>query len=117
VDPETELTPADGPRVCSIADALELVGDRWSLLVIREIGFGVTRFNDIQRLTGAPREMLSARLRKLEEAGVVTRARYREHPPRYEYQLSEAGQALLPVLTSLRTWGERYATPQLTRRG
>ncbi len=46
----------DGPRVCSIADALQLVGDRWSLLVVREIGFGVTRFNDIQRLTGAPRE-------------------------------------------------------------
>jgi DNA-binding HxlR family transcriptional regulator len=97
--------------LCSIADALHLVGDRWSLLIVREVGFGVTRFNDIKRLTGAPREVLAARLRKLEEVGVLTRTPYNQHPPRYEYRLTGAGRALLPVLRSLRKWGEQFATP------
>jgi len=109
--PELEPTRLDGPRVCSIADALELVGDRWSLLVLRELGFGVRRFNDIRQNTGAPRETLSARLRKLEDAGVIARRRYSEHPPRDEYVLTEAGLAITPVLRSLREWGEQFATP------
>jgi DNA-binding HxlR family transcriptional regulator len=106
---ESELMRPDGTRVCPIADALELIGDRWALLVVREIGFGVHRFTDIQRNTGAPREMLTARLRKLEDVGILTRTRYSEHPPRYEYTLTEAGRALVPVLRSLRRWGEKYA--------
>jgi DNA-binding HxlR family transcriptional regulator len=108
-----EPTVLDGPRECSIADALELVGDRWSLLVLREIGFGVRRFSDIRTNTGAPRETLTARLRKLEDAGVIERRRYSQHPPRDEYLLTDAGRALTPVLTSLRKWGERYATPRV----
>lgn len=118
VSSNSELTPdlgpglqANGPRVCSIADALELVGDRWSLLVLREIGFGVRRFSDILRNTGAPRETLTVRLRKLEDAGVIDRRRYSAHPPRDEYTLTDAGEALGPVLRSLREWGERYAAP------
>jgi DNA-binding HxlR family transcriptional regulator len=106
---ESELMRPDGTRECPIADAVELIGDRWSLLVVREIGFGVRRFTEIQRNTGAPREMLTARLRKLEESGVITRQQYSQHPPRYDYTLTEAGQALVPVLRSLRQWGERYA--------
>lgn len=106
---DPELTNADGTRICPIADALELIGDRWSLLVVREIGFGVRRFTDIQRNTGAPREMLTARLRKLEDVGVIARERYSDHPPRHEYRLTEAGRALLPVLRGLRRWGEKYA--------
>jgi DNA-binding HxlR family transcriptional regulator len=98
--------------VCGIADALELVGDRWALLALREIGFGVTRFNDIQVNTGAPRASLSARLRGLEAAGLIERRRYREHPPRDEYRLTEAGHDLGPVLRELRIWGERHASPQ-----
>ena len=105
----SELMRPDGTRECPIADAVELIGDRWSLLVIREIGFGVRRFTEIQRNTGAPREMLTARLRKLEDSGVITRQQYSEHPPRYDYTLTEAGQALVPVLRSLRQWGEEYA--------
>ena len=97
--------------MCAIADALEIIGDRWSLLILRELGFEVTRFNDIRKNTGAPRETLTARLRKLEDGGVITRYRYSEHPPRDEYLLTDAGQALIPVLRSLRIWGERYATP------
>ncbi len=99
------------PRVCSIADALEVVGERWSLLVLREISFGVHRFTDIQVNTGAPRETLALRLRKLEEAGVIERRQYSDHPPRDEYLLTHAGRELTPVLTALREWGERHVTP------
>jgi DNA-binding HxlR family transcriptional regulator len=102
---------ADGVRICSIADALELIGDRYTMLVLREIALGFGRFNDIRRHTGAPRETLTLRLRRLEQAGVVARRRYREHPPRDEYVLTEAGVALEPVLRELRAWGERYVTP------
>jgi DNA-binding HxlR family transcriptional regulator len=97
------------PRVCPIADALELIGDRWSLLVLREIFFGVTRFGDIRTNTGAPRETLTARLRKLEESGVLERRPYSDRPPRDEYLLTPAGRELAPVLTELRHWGLAHA--------
>jgi DNA-binding HxlR family transcriptional regulator len=100
----------DGPRACPIADSLELVGDRWSLLVLRELGFGVLRFNDIRRHTGIARDRLSNRLRQLEQDGLIARRLYHEHPPRYEYVPTEAGQALTPVLRALRQWGETYLT-------
>jgi DNA-binding HxlR family transcriptional regulator len=106
---KSEPTRTDGPRACKVADALGVVGDRWSLLVIRELTFGVRRFSDIQHNTGAPRQILTARLRKLETAGVIARRRYRAHPPRDEYVLTDAGRALKPVLTSLREWGEQFA--------
>jgi DNA-binding HxlR family transcriptional regulator len=114
VEPTVDLGPGlevpGAPRVCSIARALELVGDRWSLLVLREINFGVRRFNDIRRNTGAPRDTLTTRLRELEEHGVIERRRYSEHPPRDEYVLTEAGNAITPVLRSLRQWGDRFAS-------
>jgi DNA-binding HxlR family transcriptional regulator len=103
-----EPTRLDAPRKCKIADSLAIVGDRWSLLVIREITFGVRRFSDIRANTGAPREILTNRLRKLEQAGVIERQRYNERPPRDEYVLTSAGRGLKPVLRSLRQWGERY---------
>ena len=98
----------DGPRVCSVARTLEVVGDRWSLLVIREAFLGNHRFDAIQRRTGAPRDILAARLRKLVEAGVLERRRYQERPPRDEYHLTEAGRELQPVITALRQWGDRH---------
>jgi DNA-binding HxlR family transcriptional regulator len=110
VSQKSEPTNLGAPRVCSIADALELVGERWSLLVLRELGFGVHRFKDIQVNTSAPRETLALRLRKLEEAGVIERRRYCDRPPRDEYVLTTAGRELSPVLTALREWGERHAT-------
>ena len=116
VEPSLEHDPGlrpDAPRVCSIADALDLVGERYSLLILREIGFGVHRFNDIRHNTGAPRETLAIRLRKLEDVGVISRRRYSEHPPRDEYLLTEAGEALMPVLRQLRGWGERFAAVPL----
>src|ERR1700743_3122140 len=111
VSQKSEPSNLGRPRICSIADALEVVGERWSLLVLREISFGVHRFTDIQVNTGAPREPLALRLRKLEEAGVIERRQYSDHPPRDEYLLTPAGRELTPVLTALREWGERHVTP------
>lgn len=108
---KNESTGPRAPRLCPIADALGVVGERWSLLVVRELGFGVHRFKDIQINTGAPRETLSLRLRKLEEAGIIERRRYCDRPPRDEYLLTDVGRDLIPVLTALRVWGERYVGP------
>ena len=97
------------PRRCSIANALDVIGEKWSLLVIRELFLGVRRFNDIAANTGAPRDILTARLRRLEELGVITRQEYSERPPRYEYRLTDAGKDLRPVIMALRQWGEDHA--------
>jgi DNA-binding HxlR family transcriptional regulator len=109
VSPKSKATPSPGPRVCGISDALSVVGDRWALLVLRELDSGVHRFNDIQANTGAPRDRLATRLRELEEAGLITRRRYSERPPRDEYLLTSAGSAIGPVLSELQIWGETYA--------
>ncbi|MEV6399807.1 winged helix-turn-helix transcriptional regulator [Streptomyces sp. NPDC051907] len=95
-------------RPCSIALSLQVVGEKWSLLAVREISFGNRRFGEIARNTGAPRDVLTVRLRHLESVGVLTRRQYQEHPPRYEYHLTEAGQDLQVVLTTLRAWGDRW---------
>jgi DNA-binding HxlR family transcriptional regulator len=95
--------------VCGIADALDVVGDRFALLVLREVGLGVHRFSEIRANTGAPRDTLTVRLRQLEQAGLITRRRYQEHPARDEYILTEPGEAIGPVLAALRAWGERWA--------
>src|SRR6201985_3369522 len=95
-------------RPCSVAAALNLIGEKWALLAVREITFGNTRFDAIARNTGAPRDRLAARLRALEAGGVVTRRQDSEHPPRYEYELTEAGQELRGVLTALRAWGDKW---------
>jgi DNA-binding HxlR family transcriptional regulator len=106
-----ESQDAPSRRVCSAADALSVVGDRYSLLIVREIGFGYRRFQDIAGFTGAPRDVLSARLRKLEKMGVLERRLYSEHPPRYEYHLTEKGIQLRPALLALKEWGDRYLHP------
>jgi DNA-binding HxlR family transcriptional regulator len=99
------------PRRCSITDALSIVGDRYALLIAREIRYGRTRFTDIAATTGAPRDVLTARLRKLEEAGVIERRRYSERPPRYEYLLTPSGNELHPILLALKEWGDRNCNP------
>jgi DNA-binding HxlR family transcriptional regulator len=107
-----------GVRPCSLAAALEVLGERWSLLAVREIGYGVHRFARIAGYTGVSRDILADRLRKLEAAGVIERRQYSEHPPRYEYHLTEAGEELFPVTLALQQWGDKWAvdTPALTRR-
>lgn len=104
------IDTADLPgRPCSVAAALDVVGDRWSLLVVREVGFGHHRFSEILAGTGAPRDRLTARLKLLTEAGILERRPYSEHPPRSEYHLTEAGRGLGPVLHTLRQWGDEHA--------
>ena len=96
-------------RPCPAAAALEIVGDRWALLVIRELMLGNTRFAGIVADTGAPRDRVAARLRTLQDAGLITREAYQTGPPRYDYRLSESGRALRPVLDALLAWGRKHA--------
>jgi DNA-binding HxlR family transcriptional regulator len=98
------------PDPCSIARTLELVGEKWSLLVLREVFSGVRRFDDLRRRIGAPRQVLSARLSTLVDAGVLRRVPYREpgQRTRSEYRLTAAGMDLYPVLVALLRWGDRY---------
>ena len=99
---------ATTPRTCSAARALEVVGDRWSLLVLREVFLGTHRFEAMQANTGAPRDILAARLKKLVAHGVLEKRPYQERPQRFEYHATEAGRDLSPVVTALRQWGERH---------
>jgi DNA-binding HxlR family transcriptional regulator len=96
-------------RPCPIAAALDLVGERWALLVVREIALGETRFSDIVAGTGAPRDRIAARLKALEAAGVVSRTPYHDGPTRYEYRLTKSGGELIPVLDALLEWGKHHA--------
>ena len=101
---------ADLPgRPCPIAASLELVGERWALLVVRELSLGAHRFTDVQRGTGAPKDRLAARLRSLVEAGVVERRRGLPRDLGFEYHLTPSGRDLLPVLDALLVWGRTHA--------
>ena len=100
---------------CSIARTLELIGEKWTMLVLREAFNRVRRFDDMHRRIGAPRQVLSQRLGRLVSAGILTRVPYREpgQRTRYEYRLTDAGRDLYPVLVALNAWGSRYyADPQ-----
>jgi DNA-binding HxlR family transcriptional regulator len=95
---------------CSIARTLDLVGERWTLLVLREAYYGVRRFDDFVRALGCPRDVLSARLKSLVEEGILARKPYREpgKRERNEYQLTEKGAELFPALLALMHWGDRW---------
>ena len=111
--PDREGSPQDGhgARECSIAGALGVLGGRWTLLVLRELVFGVHRFDGIATATGAPRDMLTRRLRSLEAAGVVERRLYQDRPPRYEYHLTDVGRDAGEVLLALMAFGDRRVSP------
>lgn len=96
------------PRPCSIADTLAVVGEKYSLLVLREVFLGVRRFDAMVRGIGAPRDVLAARLKHLVEAGVLEKVAYSERPPRHEYVPTAAGLELQGVLHLLRQWGDRH---------
>ncbi|MEU3789105.1 winged helix-turn-helix transcriptional regulator [Streptomyces fructofermentans] len=100
---------------CSMARALEIIGERWTLLVIRDAFYGVRRYNDFLVHLGIPRAVLAARLRTLTGAGVLARHRYQESPPRDEYVLTERGQALWPTVRSLALWGRVHFTERQLR--
>jgi DNA-binding HxlR family transcriptional regulator len=93
---------------CPVARSLDIVGDRWSVMVLRELHMGATRFEEIQIQTEATPQMLATRLKSLEAAGMIARHPYSERPLRHEYRLTEKGKAFYPVLYALRAWGEEW---------
>ena len=104
---------------CSIARALEVVGERWTLLIIRDVLLGLHRFDEFQESLGIARNVLTDRLNRLVDEGVLERALYSERPERYEYQLTKKGLDLQIALTALRQWGDDYLSekpPRLLRR-
>ena len=96
------------PRECSIARTLEIVGEKWALLAVREVFLGNGRFDEMVRRTGAPRDTMAARLRALVGTGILERRQYSEHPARFEYHLTEAGRDLYPVILTLMRWGDKH---------
>ena len=103
---------------CSIANALEVVGERWTLLIIRDALLGLRRFDEFQRNLGIARKVLTDRLRWLVDEGILERVPYQEHPKRYEYHLTRKGRDLHVALVGLRQWGDDYCSekpPMLAR--
>ena len=98
------------PRdACSVASALEVIGERWTMHVLRESFLGVRRFEDFRRNTGMARNILSDRLSRLVDEGILRRERYSEHPPRFEYRLTRKGIDLSGILIELMKWGGTWA--------
>ncbi|TCO62728.1 winged helix-turn-helix transcriptional regulator [Actinocrispum wychmicini] len=100
----TELADAN----CAIAQSLAVVGDWWTLLIVRDVAGGITRFDALQHELGLSRRTLAERLKTLVDHDVLEKVTYSQHPPRSEYHLTDAGRGLLPVLIALQDWGTRY---------
>ena len=96
---------------CSVAQCLEVIGEWWSMLIVRDAFLGVRRFDDFQSRLGISRNILTTRLTSLVEAGVLQKVPYQERPLRHEYRLTEKGHDLWPVLTAMREWGDHWAAP------
>jgi DNA-binding HxlR family transcriptional regulator len=96
-------------QVCSIARSLEIVGERWSLLIVRDVMNGHRRFDQLQKALGVARNVLSSRLQRLLEEDILERRPYQRNPERYEYFLTEKGLDLWPALIALLNWGDRYS--------
>mgnify|MGYP003886269525 CR=1 FL=1 len=93
---------------CPVARGLSVIGDRWTMMVLRDCFHGIRRFDDFQKRLGITRHVLADRLRKLEEDGVLERRLYQDRPPRHEYRLTEKGLALLPILVTLIQWANTW---------
>ncbi|HEX8205338.1 MAG TPA: helix-turn-helix domain-containing protein [Solirubrobacteraceae bacterium] len=93
---------------CSVARALEVIGERWTILILRDAFLGVRRFDDFQRSLGVARNVLNTRLQRLVETGLLERRPYQERPARYEYRLTDRGRELWPALVALMQWGDRW---------
>jgi DNA-binding HxlR family transcriptional regulator len=94
---------------CSTAQALDVVGEWWTMLIVRDAFFGVRRFDDFHSRLGISRSVLTARLARLCDERILSVRPYQEHPPRYEYHLTRKGRDLFPVLVALMQWGDRWA--------
>src|SRR5215217_3231715 len=96
------------PETCSIGRAMEILGERWTFLILREAFYGVRRFSDMQRNLGIARNILSTRLQTLTRAGILERRRYQEEPERFEYRLTDAGRDLYPAILAIMRWGDEH---------
>jgi DNA-binding HxlR family transcriptional regulator len=94
---------------CSVAQTLEVIGEWWTLLILRDTFQGVRRFDDFQRRTGVARNVLTQRLERLVEHGILERRRYQDRPARHEYRLTDKGLDLYPVVIAMMDWGDRWA--------
>lgn len=99
---------ADRPATCSIGRAMELLGERWTFLILREAFWRVSRFTELQRNLGIARNILSARLQSLVAAGILERRLYQAEPERYEYRLTEMGRDLYPAIVAIMRWGDKH---------
>jgi DNA-binding HxlR family transcriptional regulator len=97
---------------CSVAQCLEVIGEWWSVLIVRDAFLGVSRFGDFQQRLGISRNILNQRLKRLVDAGILQKIPYSDHPPRHDYHLTAKGRDLWPVLTAIRQWGDKYEAPQ-----
>jgi DNA-binding HxlR family transcriptional regulator len=102
----------EGQDFCGVARSLEIIGERWTLLIIRDAFFGLRRFEEFQSSLGIARNVLTDRLNRLVEEGVFDRVRYSERPERFEYRLTAKGRDLNVALTALREWGDRHLLEQ-----
>jgi DNA-binding HxlR family transcriptional regulator len=98
-------------QTCSIARALEVVGERWTLLVLRNVFLGLRRFEELQQELGVARNVLATRLDRLVGEGILKKVPYQQRPLRHEYRLTDKGLDLWPVIVELMHWGDRHAAP------
>jgi DNA-binding HxlR family transcriptional regulator len=97
-----------GEMACSIARTMDVIGEPWSPLIVRNIFIGITRFDQLAESLGISRKVLAERLRWLTQAGVLERREYSDHPPRYEYVLTTKGLELVQVLMVMVAWGDKW---------
>ena len=96
------------PDECSVGRAMDILGERWTFLILRESFYGVRRFSDMQRNLGIARNILSTRLQSLVRAGILERRLYQEEPERFEYRLTQSGRDLYPAVIAIMKWGDEY---------
>ncbi|MDF1781304.1 MAG: helix-turn-helix domain-containing protein [Alcanivoracaceae bacterium] len=97
-----------GEVPCPVARSLSVIGDRWTLLVIRNAFFGMSRFDQFQRNLGVTRHVLTERLNRMVECDILQKVLYQQRPPRYEYQLTDKGRDIYPILMTLTAWGDKW---------
>lgn len=109
----SEMTAKATLPACPVETTLTLIGDKWKVLILRDLMPGTKRFGELKKSIGTvSQKVLTAQLRAMEESGLVHREVYAEVPPRVEYSLTELGKSLKPILDSLRAWGEAYKSKQ-----
>ena len=107
---------AEGRSACPVACSLDLLGDKWTLLVVRDLLLGKTTYTEFQKSPeGIPTNILAERLKRLQAAGIIEKSRYQERPVRYAYQLTTKGRDLLPVLSAMIDWGNKYVPGTVPR--